>query len=94
MKTKLYKTDNLLSFDDSLIDFIENYESNEHLPEYKVAILGSDNTHYRTITVYGHEALEDLDDELTDWCMVNRLDNPPHAGFVAIYSESSDGDIF
>ncbi len=99
MKTKLIKPELKLDFDDSIVAFIESYESNEHLPELKVAVMSDKAlSQYRSITVFGQEALNDLHDELDDWGLVNLLDgHPPTSGYVAIYGyepEHEDDDEF
>ncbi|WP_281223087.1 hypothetical protein [Photobacterium sanguinicancri] len=95
MKTKLFKADNKLSFDDVLVKFISSYPSNESLPTYKIALSGEDPTiQYRSITVYGEQGLNDIDEELTDWNMHNLLvGRAPFGGYDAIYAERTDEDI-
>ncbi|MEZ9295062.1 hypothetical protein AB4150_13185 [Vibrio cyclitrophicus] len=94
MKTKLLSPNHKLSFDDQLVELVESYDSNEHLQEYKVAVIGTEGTHYRNITVYGNDALEDLNEELDSWDMINRLAYLPPAGaYHAVYSEREDDDV-
>ncbi|NOH60305.1 hypothetical protein [Vibrio sp. RE88] len=87
MKTKLFKPELKLDFDDAIVSFVENYESNEHLPELKVAVLSDKaQSQYRSITVFGQEALEDLNEEMEDWNLVNL--QPAHSvssPYAAIY---------
>lgn len=94
MKTKLLKPDLKLDIDDSIVSFIESYESNEHLNEIKVAVLSDKKkSQYRSITVFGQEALEDLHEELDDWGLTNFLDGLPPAGsYVAVYGYDADFD--
>lgn len=94
MKTKLLKPEHKLPFDDLIATFVDSYLSDECLTEYKVAIMGKENTHYRNITVYGEDALEALDHELQELNMINRLAYLPPAGaYHAVYSERTDEDI-
>lgn len=87
MKTKLFKPELKLDFDDEIISFVENYESNEHLPELKVAVLSDKaQSQYRSITVFGQEALDDLNEELEEWGLTNLLEGLPIASpYAAIY---------
>lgn len=94
MKTKLLKPDFKLPFDNFLVEFVNDYVSDESLAEFKIAIIGEENTHYRNVTVYGESALEDLDNELQEFNMINRLAYLPPAGsYHAVYSERTDEDI-
>lgn len=94
MKTKLLKPEYKLPFDHLLVEFIEGYQSQEHLTEYKIAIMGKENKHYRNINVYGEDALEDLDNELQEFNMIDRLAYlPPTGAYHAVYSERTDEDI-
>lgn len=94
MKTKLLKPELKLDIDDSIVSFVENYESNEHLTEIKIAVVSDkEKSQYRSITVFGYEALEDLHEELDDWGLTNFLDGfPPTGPYVAIYGYSPDVD--
>ncbi|MFH0227100.1 hypothetical protein ACGRPS_21605 [Vibrio furnissii] len=92
MKTKLFKPELRLDFDDSIVSFVDSYESNEHLPELKVAVLSDKaKSQYRSITVFGHEELEDLNEELNDWGLVNLLEGQPLTSqYAAIYGFEPD----
>ncbi|EKO3430222.1 hypothetical protein NTH35_001763 [Vibrio fluvialis] len=96
MKTKLFKPELKLDFDDSIVSFVESYESNELLPELKVALLSDKaKSQYRSITVFGQEALDDLDEELEEWGLVNLLaGHPPVSPYVAIYGYEPEIESF
>ncbi|RSD31967.1 hypothetical protein [Vibrio pectenicida] len=87
MRTKLFKPELKLDFDDAIVSFVEGYESNEHLPELKVAVLSDKaQSQYRSITVFGQEALEDLNEELDEWGLANLQEGLPIASpYAAIY---------
>ncbi|MGD8230745.1 hypothetical protein [Vibrio sp. TRT 1302] len=102
MKTKLFKPELKLDFDDSIVSFVDSYESNEHLPELKVALISDKaQSQYRSITVFGQEALENLNEELEDWGLVNLQEGLPITSpYAAIYGfepeplDDDEDDIF
>jgi len=87
MRTKLFKPELKLDFDDAIVSFVEGYESNEHLPELKVAVLSDKaQSQYRSITIFGQEAFDDLNEEMEDWNLVNLQQGLPNASpYAAIY---------